>query len=410
MRSGTGPSCARLDSSLYFAIVKTSIAALVTLSLALPLVAQLPEPKQPVRGIGPKTDLIANVNGRGVHVHVEGLTNGPVVVFENGLGATLESWAEVFPQVAGFARIFAYDRAGNGMSAPAKSERSYTQIAAELHDTLQSQHLQPPYILVGHSFGAIVVRAFCAAYPGEVRAIVFVDPLTENLVMQPADKSAPSVQALLNKAPAGVQTELAFLNKDVAKGMKEAAAFGVPDVPMTLLVARAVRPEGWERAVLDKYQPWVMAREDSSLIVTPGSAQFIQQDEPDLVASSIVRMIYPRPTAQIRRTLRDKGLDAALALFAEDAASYPKNLVTPDVLNTLGYEELVAGRVDTALRLFSRNVQAFPNDSNAYDSLGEAYAVKGDREKAIANYQRSLELNPKNRNALTALSRLRGTK
>jgi cytochrome c-type biogenesis protein CcmH/NrfG len=52
------------------------------------------------------------------------------------------------------------------------------------------------------------------------------------------------------------------------------------------------------------------------------------------------------------------------------------------------------------------NVEAFPNSANAYDSLGEAYMVKGDKELAIRNYQRSLELNPQNKNAIEMLKKL----
>jgi len=48
----------------------------------------------------------------------------------------------------------------------------------------------------------------------------------------------------------------------------------------------------------------------------------------------------------------------------------------------------------------------YPNASNPYDSLAEAYMVQGDREAAIKNYRKSLELNPNNTNAVTMLKRL----
>ena len=60
------------------------------------------------------------------------------------------------------------------------------------------------------------------------------------------------------------------------------------------------------------------------------------------------------------------------------------------------------------LAVFELNVEAFPEASNPYDSLGEAYMVAGRREKAIANYERSLELDPGNQNAAAMLERLRG--
>ncbi len=50
--------------------------------------------------------------------------------------------------------------------------------------------------------------------------------------------------------------------------------------------------------------------------------------------------------------------------------------------------------------VFKRNVQEYPESSNVYDSLGESYMKAGQKELAIANYEKSLQLDPKNQNAL----------
>jgi len=76
-------------------------------------------------------------------------------------------------------------------------------------------------------------------------------------------------------------------------------------------------------------------------------------------------------------------------------------------LNALGYQMLAAERLDDAVRVFELYVEFFPNDANAYDSLGEAFMVRGDKQKAIKNYERSLELDPGNENAVQMLNRLR---
>jgi len=352
-----------------------------------------------------RTDLIVNVNGRAVHIRNEG-SKPPVVVFEAGMGDTLETWAPVFPEVAKFAHAFAYDRAGSGQSGNVSGERSYKQLAVELHEVLQGQKLAPPYVLVGHSFGAVVSRAFYAAYPTEVSAIVLIDPMTEILLGSPsATKTEPDER--LKTAPPGVHSEFAFLNKDLNDNFRAMSALGRPKVPITLLVARSVRPAGWEKAVLDRYEDWILERDDSSIIVTSNSAHFIHRDEPELVIGAIRRIVYPNPLPELRRTLRDKGIDAAVALFRDQVARYPKQDMNAGILNGIGYEELEAGHVDNAIRLFALNVEANPKDPNVYDSLGEAYAVKGDRENAIANYKKSLDLNPKNVGALEAIARLK---
>jgi len=77
-------------------------------------------------------------------------------------------------------------------------------------------------------------------------------------------------------------------------------------------------------------------------------------------------------------------------------------------INALGYRMLGAERFDDAVAVFELYVELFPDDSNAYDSLGEAFMVRGDTEDAIVNYKRSLELNPENGNAVKMLEKLKG--
>lgn len=79
-------------------------------------------------------------------------------------------------------------------------------------------------------------------------------------------------------------------------------------------------------------------------------------------------------------------------------------------LNQLGYSLLYSGHEKDAVTVFQKNVQEFPQSSNVYDSLGEAYAKVGEKDLAIANYEKSLQLDPKNKNAVERLKKLRETK
>ena len=79
------------------------------------------------------------------------------------------------------------------------------------------------------------------------------------------------------------------------------------------------------------------------------------------------------------------------------------------MLNTLGYRLLRDGQIEDAITTFELNVAEYPDASNPYDSLGEAYLAAGDTARAIANYQRSVELNPDNTNGVAVLERLRGS-
>ena len=80
-----------------------------------------------------------------------------------------------------------------------------------------------------------------------------------------------------------------------------------------------------------------------------------------------------------------------------------------DQVNGLGYELMATKRLDQAIEIFRLNVAAFPRSANTYDSLGEAYRTRGDREAAINSYEKALELNPNQRTAIEALRMLRGS-
>jgi len=75
-------------------------------------------------------------------------------------------------------------------------------------------------------------------------------------------------------------------------------------------------------------------------------------------------------------------------------------------LNSGGYRLLNQNKTDEAIEVFKLNVKLYPKSSNVYDSLGESYMKNGDKELAIQNYQKSLELDPKNENAKNMLNKL----
>jgi len=106
-------------------------------------------------------------------------------------------------------------------------------------------------------------------------------------------------------------------------------------------------------------------------------------------------------------TITSGGIDAAAKQYHDLKAIEPSTYnFDEDVLNNLGYEFIRAKKFKEAIRLFQLNVEAYPQSSNVYDSLAEAYMDDGDKPEAIANYQKSLQLNPKNRGAVNMLQKL----
>src|SRR5262249_5028375 len=101
-----------------------------------------------------------------------------------------------------------------------------------------------------------------------------------------------------------------------------------------------------------------------------------------------------------------KGAEAAAGRYEEIVKESGKK---PDegLQNMMGYMMLQDGKVDLAIKLFHRNVDEYPESSNVYDSLAEAYAAAGKKDLAIANYEKSLQLNPNNTNAVEWLKKLK---
>jgi glyoxylase-like metal-dependent hydrolase (beta-lactamase superfamily II) len=112
--------------------------------------------------------------------------------------------------------------------------------------------------------------------------------------------------------------------------------------------------------------------------------------------------------APMTETLLANGSAAAVALYRRLREEEPTNWnFAENQLNMLGYQLMQREMLDEALAIFRLNVEAYPEAFNTYDSLGEAYMTAGQTDLAVANYKRSLELNPDNRNAETMLTRLR---
>jgi tetratricopeptide (TPR) repeat protein len=130
---------------------------------------------------------------------------------------------------------------------------------------------------------------------------------------------------------------------------------------------------------------------------------------------AILGILYDRPYAlpkrsvagEIERVITGEGTAKAVAEFDRMKALADAFDVNENELNNLGYRLLQDGKVQEAIAVFTMNVGTFPRSWNVYDSLGEAYMTDGRIELAIVNYERSVELNPKNEGGKKALEQLK---
>ncbi|HLG56691.1 MAG TPA: alpha/beta hydrolase [Vicinamibacterales bacterium] len=120
---------------------------------------------------------LIDVGGHRLHVTSSG-DGSPAVLLDSGLAASSLSWAVVQPEIAKFTRVWAYDRAGFAWSDVPSCPRTFDRIVDEFSAVLTHVASREPCILVGHSFGSFIVRAYARRHPEAVAALVLVDPPT----------------------------------------------------------------------------------------------------------------------------------------------------------------------------------------------------------------------------------------
>jgi pimeloyl-ACP methyl ester carboxylesterase len=140
----------------------------------------------------PPPGRLVDVGGFRLHLNCAG-SGRPTVVLDAALGGSSVSWALVQPEVARFTRVCSYDRAGFGWSDAGPMPRTAGQVAGELRALLERAGEAPPYILVGHSFGGLVVRIFASRYPDDVAGIVLVDTAHAEDWASPAPKERAKI-------------------------------------------------------------------------------------------------------------------------------------------------------------------------------------------------------------------------
>lgn len=154
----------------------------------------------------PPPGRLVDIGGRRLHLSCRG--EGPVtVVLLAGLNEFSVHWQRVQPALAARARTCAYDRAGLGWSDPSASPPTLAEAVADLERLLRAAELEGPLLLVGHSYGGLLARAFRAGHPDRVVGMVLVDPASEHL-----DERVDGYAALLQSVASQFRT-LATLSR-----------------------------------------------------------------------------------------------------------------------------------------------------------------------------------------------------
>jgi pimeloyl-ACP methyl ester carboxylesterase len=139
-----------------------------------------------VGAIAPPGRLV-DVGGFHLHLHCGG-DGSPCIILDAALGASSVSWSLIQPELSKLTRVCSYDRAGFGWSDAGPLPRTAGRIPDELHTLLQRAHVNPPFLLVGHSFGGLVAQIFAHRFHSEIAGMVLVDPAHAEDWVRPAPK------------------------------------------------------------------------------------------------------------------------------------------------------------------------------------------------------------------------------
>lgn len=254
-----------------------------------------------------------------LHVNCKG--EGEVtVLFEPGLGGSSMEWQPLQEALAGQVKTCIYDRAGYAWSDPGTLPRHVTRLAAEAHLLLQEMKVEGPLILVGHSFGGMIVRMLANLRSEQLVGLVLVDtshedqferlngadstdmlPKTNNFVIsQPEIPSglrqdiAEKIYAFsrMRKTYAALHGELSSFG-DSARQVKRARK--VFDFPVTV-IQRGTDPYtsddgGRKNKIWQELQSDLVALSESGeLVVAENSGHHIHIDEPEVVVDVIRKM------------------------------------------------------------------------------------------------------------------------
>jgi CubicO group peptidase (beta-lactamase class C family) len=126
----------------------------------------------------------------------------------------------------------------------------------------------------------------------------------------------------------------------------------------------------------------------------------------DILNGKDVKMPAKSLAEHFASVIKEEGIKTAVDQFKQMKEEKELFRLYENEMNQLGYALLNENKIDEAIAVFKLNVDEFPKSANVYDSYAEALLKKGNKEEAIVNYKKSLELNPGNSGAIKVLKEL----
>ena len=366
-------------------------------------------------------------NGK-LYYEMAGQGDDTIVFIHDGL-VHADVWNEQYSTFSEKFRVVRYDRRGYGRSPMPEEPYSNTEDLREVLDALKIDKA----VLIGMSAGGGLAIDFTLSHPDRVSSLVVVGAvvsgfgysnhfLTRGGRLEAADYADP--EKLLNYfvredpyeiAPQNTQVreELWALlesypqNIDFSKNRlalpPDRQAIDILNeihVPTLVVVGEFDIPDVFVHAgAIESGIPFAQK------IIVRNAGHLVPLEQPEAFNEQVVEFLNG---AEFFHVLNTQGVAEAVEMFVKKREESEAWIPFGEArMNALGYQFLQLGKTEEAIELFKLNVLAYPASANTYDSLGEAYMMNGDKELALQNYNKSLELNPNNNNAVEMLRRLK---
>jgi pimeloyl-ACP methyl ester carboxylesterase len=236
-------------------------------------------------------DRLVDVGRLTLHIRCAGERHAktPIVVLEAGAGNGADTWRDTQTPIAALTRVCSYDRPGVGGSLPPPQSQSAVDTVETLHGLLQIAGEPGPYILVGHSYGGMIVRLYASRYAADVTGMILVDSAHEDQVRRFA--AIPG-----GPPPEATREQIDMLGMSATLSERPWHA----SIPLVVLTRGRMGPPSRAADPLFQalYRTWMDMQRDLASrssrgehIVATNSDHYIQNDEPSLVIDAVRRVV-----------------------------------------------------------------------------------------------------------------------
>lgn len=344
-------------------------------------------------------------------VHALSMGEGKyTVIFEAGFGSNMIHWRKVAPAVSQHNKIFAYSRLGSGKSSKPEKARKLHEAIGDFEAVVAAEHLKPPFILVAHSFGAMILKGFAEKHPNDVAGIVLVDPYNPGFVKALKGIAPEETDAFLlayqNMLPPYLKAGQAVLTAIEKTGA--VPEYGpLPNVPVVVLTSMKqeypqfiIHSEQGKRIWKELHSTWFNRFSSGRHEVTTLSGHNIALEAPEMVIDSIAYAIK-QADKKARLGIKEKTLALAGEHVSNEEYDQGESVIvkwldnsqmTTQQINSQGYVLLNNQQPRIAKWVLKFNVQQNPALANAYDSYGEALMALALYQQAKIQFETALAL------------------